>query len=419
MKSLPQDTLTPVRSRFFYGWVVVGISTVMMAITYGLMYSYGVFFKPLAEYFNWDRATVSAIYSASLIIRGAISIGTGWLADRYGAARLMAFCGFMIGLGLILSGQVRELWQLFITYAIIEAIGLSGTFGIATAITSRWFTKNRGLALGIVSCGTGLGTLIIVPGAERLIAATDWSKAFIIIGMIAGIIMISASFFLKPPPAGQSVKNLIVLKTEHAQDPSENINMPFAAAIRSPRMILLISVFILIFFCTQLVIVHLVNNATDRGISPFVAASLISIIGLVGIAGRLTMGIGADKLGIYNTLILCSSLLALALILLIFTNSLWTFYLFAAAFGFAYGGEVPLIPLFISHFFGIRSMAALMGFLLFISNIGGALGPWVGGKIYDLTGSYRIAFLIGAIAGIILLLMSIVLKKFARKEVKA
>jgi MFS family permease len=150
-----------------------------------------------------------------------------------------------------------------------------------------------------------------------------------------------------------------------------------------------------------------------------VAASLISIIGLVGIAGRLTMGIGADKLGIYNTLILCSSLLALALILLIFTNSLWTFYLFAAAFGFAYGGEVPLIPLFISHFFGIRSMAALMGFLLFISNIGGALGPWVGGKIYDLTGSYRIAFLIGAIAGIILLLMSIVLKKFARKEVKA
>jgi MFS family permease len=99
----------------------------MMAITYGLMYSYSVFFKPLAEHFQWDRATVSLVYSVSLVVRGGVSIGIGWLADKYGARKLMIFCGIMMALGLILSSQVHSLWQFFLTYSLVEAIGLSGT----------------------------------------------------------------------------------------------------------------------------------------------------------------------------------------------------------------------------------------------------------------------------------------------------
>jgi OFA family oxalate/formate antiporter-like MFS transporter len=99
------------RKKLHYGWVIVIVCTLMMGVNYGLMYSYSVFFKPLADHFQWDRATVSLIYSASLIIRGAMSIGIGWLADKYGATRLLVFCGLMIGLGLILSGMVNSLWQ--------------------------------------------------------------------------------------------------------------------------------------------------------------------------------------------------------------------------------------------------------------------------------------------------------------------
>src|SRR5512143_209238 len=126
--------------RFSYAWVIVIACTLMLAITYGLMYSYSVFFKPLADYFQWDRATVSLVYSASLIIRGALAIAAGWLADRYGARKVMAACGILIGLGLVLSGTVNSLWQLFLTYAALESMGLSGAFGITTALTSRWFT---------------------------------------------------------------------------------------------------------------------------------------------------------------------------------------------------------------------------------------------------------------------------------------
>jgi MFS family permease len=389
--------------RISYAWVIVLVCTLMLAVTYGLMYSYSVFFKPLADNFHWDRATVSSIYSASLIIRGALAIGAGWLADKYGAKRVMIACGLLIGLGLVLSAWVNSLWQLFLTYAVVESMGLSGAFGITTAVTARWFVRNRGLALGVVSSGVGLGTLLIVPGAERLIASYNWSDAYVIFGVAAGSIMFLSAFLLRDPPAekGISIKN----KPDGGQS-----EVSISQALQDPRMVMLISIFALIFFCTQMVMVHLVNYATDIHITPLVAATFVSIIGVISISGRLVMGAGADRLGMHSALILCCGMLAGSLVLLIFTRQLWTFYLFAAFFGFAYGGEVPQIPLFVGKFFGTRSMATLMGLTIFVGNIGGALGPWLGGLIFDRTGSYHVAFLVAIAAASLALILALVLK---------
>ena len=410
------------RSKSHYAWVIVAVCTLMMAVTYGLMYSYSVFFKPLAEHFSWDRATVSAVYSVSLVVRGLVSIGVGWLADKYGSIKISVFCSIMLGLGLVLTSQVTELWQLFLTYALVEAIGLSGTFGITTAVASRWFTRNRGLALGIVSSGVGLGTLIIVPGAERLIAISDWSTAYIIFGAASGVIMTAMSFFLHPAPQqfteqrNKASKNPdpASVKIENRDFSSRQAGRTLGEAIRSPQMIILLLIFALLIFSNQLVLVHLVNYATDTGITPLMAATLVSIIGIVSIAGRLSMGIGADRIGIYNTLILCSVLLTVSIACLVFTRSLWAFYVVAVIFGFSYGGEVPQIPLFVGKFFGTRSMAALVGLILFVGNIGGALGSWAGGKIFDMTSSYQWAFVIGAIAGLGSLITTLVLKRISR-----
>ena len=167
-------------------------------------------------------------------------------------------------------------------------------------------------------------------------------------------------------------------------------------------------------FNLHVIMVHLVNYATDIGISPLVAATFISTIGVVSIAGRIVIGIGSDRFGSNNALLLCCALLSISLIWLIFTKTLWAFYLFAIVFGFAYGGEIPLIPMFIGQFFGTRSMAALVGLLLFVSNIGGALGPWVGGKVFDMTLSYQLAFVITAVVGLVSLVMAFVLKRYSR-----
>jgi MFS family permease len=396
-----------------YAWVIVISCTLMMAVTYGLMYSFSVFFKPLADYFNWDRATVSLVYSISLVMRGGISIATGWLADRYGAKKLMVFCGIMIGLGLILSSQVNALWQLLLSYSLIEAIGLSGTFGITTAVTSRWFTRNRGLALGLVSSGVGIGTLLMVPGAERLIQALEWPNAFIVFGVICGLVVIIGAFFLKSPPADRpEVLAPFVRAVDKSSTKEAGLipNLSLKEAIVNPRMILVIMIFFLIFFCTQMVMVHLVNYATDLGIDPLVAASLVSIIGIVSIAGRLVMGSGSDRLGPHNIMILVCALIFISLICLIFTSQLWAFYFFAVFFGFAYGGEVPQIPLLVGSIGGTKTLATLIGLILFLGNVGGALGPWVAGKMFDLGGHYQWAFTIGASAAFLAIVMAALLK---------
>lgn len=403
--SLPETVMNPNPSR--YGWVIVTACSLMIFVTYGLIYSYSVFFKPLAEYFLWDRATVSLIYSLSVIIRGAAAIGTGWLADRYGARKIMVISGILMGAGFLLSSHVSALWHFFIAYGIIESIGMSGVFGVVTATVSRWFTKNRGLALGIVASGSGLGTLLLVPGAERLINAVDWSQSFFIIGIAAGALMVIAALFLREPPDTSPANDI-------KQTQSESI--PLGEAIRDSRLLLITVMFFLFFFGIQIVMVHLVNYATDVGIQPLVAATFISVIGAVSIASRLSIGVIAEKIGLYKSLVLLCISLAASFILLIFTRSAWSFYLFAVVFGIPYGGEVTQIPLVVGRFFGTHAMATLMGITVFFISLGGALGSWLAGAIFDYTRSYNGAFIAGAAAAIGVLGIIWLLKKQGRQR---
>jgi MFS family permease len=175
-------------------------------------------------------------------------------------------------------------------------------------------------------------------------------------------------------------------------------------------MITVIMVFFFLLFCIQMVMVHLVNYATDLGINSLVAAGLVSIIGIISIPGRLVMGAASDRLGMHNVLVLVCCLVAISLVCLIFTRQVWAFYFFAVFFGFAYGGEVPQIPLFVGAIGGTKSLATLIGLTLFIGNIGGALGPLVAGKVYDLSTHYQWAFAIGAGAACISAILAVVLK---------
>ena len=398
----PKETNT---QQFNYGWVVVAAGVLMIFVTYGLTYSYSIFFKPLADYFQWDRASVSLIYSMAVIIRGAAAIGTGWMADKFGARKTMIFCGLMMAAGYLLSSQVTTLWQFFLTYAIVEAIGVSGIFGIGSAVASRWFTKNRGLALGIIASGSGLGTLLLVPIVERLVAAYQWSQTFIIVGIAAGVLMVGGALFLREPP-----------QTKRTTAIQEKSSATVSVALKDVRFWLVMTCFALFLLGTQMVLVHIVNYATDVGIDPLVAATFMSVIGGVSLVGRLSTGVVAEKIGLYKSLVLICICQGIAFILLLFTKSVWMFYIFAIFFGVAYGGEVTQIPLVISRFFGTKVMATLMGVALFVTGIGGAVGPWLAGKIYDVTGSYNWAFIIGIIASALCVVMVWLLKRAEKKD---
>jgi MFS family permease len=325
---------------------------------------------------------------------------------------MMVFCGVMVGAGLVLSSYTHVLWQLFLSYAVVEAIGLSGSFGIGTAMVSRWITRRRGLAMGIAASGSGVGTLLIVPGNERLINAFDWEGAFLVCGIAAGVLLVAAALLLRPAPPA-----LPIVKANASPAPRSEKGL--GAAIKDPRMVLVLLAFALFFFGIQIIMSHLVNYATDIGIDPLTAATFISIIGAVSIAGRLSSGAGADRVGVHNTLILTSGFLVIAFVIVIFSRPLWSFYLFALAFGLPYGGEIPQIPLYVGRHFGSRDLATLVGLCVFVTNIGGALGPWVAGKIFDMTQNYDWAFIAGGLAGLASLVLILALKRLDRAAEKS
>lgn len=389
-----------------------------MSMHTGLMYSYGVFFKHLIADFGWSRAATSGVYSLFTISHGSFAIGMGWLADRFGPAKVLASCVFIAGLGLALTSQVNALWHIYITYGLIFGIGESAGFVVTTATTARWFIKRRGLALGIVASGAGLGILVIAPAAERLIAAFGWSTAYLVLAAATWAIMIPSALMLRRDPAGKGLRpygsdEAIMALDSGVQKAAAGVETGIAmkaAALYKPLW-MLFTIYFLFNFCLQMVMVHLVNFATDIGIASLMAATFISIIGIGSFVGRLLMGTASDRIGANNALLICCTILMLTLVFLMFTRELWMFYLFALVFGFAYGGEVPQMPVLVGRFFGLRAVAALVGVIVFGATIGGALGAWVGGQVFDVTQSYQLAFTIAVITSFIAVMLTLVLKK--------
>ncbi len=354
-----------------------------------------------------------------MISGGLFAIPAGWLADRFGPARVAVVYGFLIGLGLILSSQITDLVQLYITYGVIFGIGTSGVFAVSSGITARGFFKKRGLALGIVSAGVGFGILVMPPLTEYFIRAVGWSISYLIMGIMALVIFIATALFLRRDPKDIGCLPYGAVKPE----PEDTVNQEqksyhpafgggltlWNACCTLPLWVLVLTA-ALVGVCTQMIFLHLVNYATDIGITPLTAATILSVIGIGGIFGRILMGSGSDRIGNMNAMILCMAIQTASLVWLIFSSELWMLYVFAALFSFAFGGEVPLLTLLVSERFGLRAVSALVGVMLLATRLGAALGSWLGGQIFDVTDSYMIAFIIASVASTIAMIAVIALK---------
>lgn len=408
----------PTQKKLFYGWVVVGIAAALLVMHAGLLSSFGVFFKPLAAEFGWSRAATSAVQSVTFIIMAPTAVTVGWLADRFGPGRILLAGGILTGLGLALSSRTQELWQLYLTYSLLTGIGISGNFTLASGTVVCWFVKRRGLALGIVASGVGLGTTVVVPLIARLIADFGWSRAYIVLGILAGVIMVTSSFFFRRPeqmgcrPLGAE-DDPAVENTPRKEDTSES-GITLRGALRTRPIWTMFAIFFAFAFCYHMILVHLVNYITDMGFDPITAATFISGIGIAGIAGRLLMGIAGDRIGNIRALIICGAGVAASLVWLNFASQAWMLYIFAAFYGFTYGGEVPQQAPLITRFYGMRAVTALVGVVAASALLGGALGAWTGGQIFDLTGSYRLAFIIAAAVVVAAVSITQILRNFYR-----
>ena len=158
-----------IKDKLFYGWMVVIASFIISIIVFGIRLSFGVFFKSLASEFGLTRAETSGVYSAYMLLCCVFAIVSGWGADKFSPKILISLMGLFTGLSLILTSQAKSLWQLFVVYSFLLAIGTGGVYVVSMSIIIRWFDKKRGLAIGLTTSGVGLGTVIMAPFATYLI----------------------------------------------------------------------------------------------------------------------------------------------------------------------------------------------------------------------------------------------------------
>jgi MFS family permease len=390
------------KDRVFYGWVTVITLCTIGTILMGTRFSYGVFFKSIAGEFELTRAVTSGIFSISMIFGSIFAVLGGWALDRYGPRILILVMGLFTGLSLLLTSQTNSTWQLFITYSLLLSIGTSAVFVVIISTVSRWFDKKRGLAIGIANSGNGLGPLIMAPFATYLISSFDWRIAYIVIGLIALVIVIPLSKLLKKDPheIGALPDGANSLSTDIN---NENINTELTSfsllqTLKTKSFWLFLSIWFFAGFNLLLILTHIVPHATDIGHSAGEAATILSLMSGASILGRIIMGRVSDNIGRKTTIIICSLLRAGAPIWLIWAQDLWMLYLFAMVYGFAQGGLVPPVSALVGDIFGLRNIGKILGMQDIGYGIGAAIGPAIGGFIFDIRGSYSLAFLFGAVA---------------------
>jgi MFS family permease len=363
----------------FYGWVIVGVGIVATCVGLGAMMSLTVFLQPLAEAMGWSRSGVATAAMLNFLCMGVGVFGWGALSDRFGTRIVVLAGGLLIGLGMVLASQAATLGQFQVLFGVIVGVAAGSLYGPITALTTRWFTRNRTLAVALVSAGLSVGTTVMAPLARWLISAFDWRTAMFMIGDLVWLVVVPIAFLLRPPPA---------LVGAVAGTGSPDPPLTVAQALRTPQFA---AIALTHFACCAAhsgPIFHMVTHAIDRGVPAMTAATVLSVAGLASLSGKIVCGIAADRMGVKRTLIAGLALQAVSIVLYLFTRELGSFYALALSFGFAYGGVMPLYAVLVREYFGERIVGSVFGAVSTAATLGMALGPWAGGWMFDVVGSY-------------------------------
>jgi sugar phosphate permease len=399
-----------VSGRIFYGWWIVGICLMALAVSFGIgFYSIGVFFNPLMEEFGWNRTQVSAIVT---VYWGVIAFASPWVGrflDTYGPTRTM-FVG-MMGSALFLSllSLTRSLSHFYAMYALLAVSHISLSSIPYGYLISRWFRRKRGTAMGITTAGISLGGVIITPLANALITAFGWRMAYLLLGACTLGTMLPLLFFVREGPEQMGLLPDGEKADNFREDPPSEPIWTAGEALRTPLFWMASLGLFLVYGTVFGTLSHQVPFLRDMGISSARAATLFSITAAVALVGKLIIGYLMDKLPPRTVVSSCFLLQALGLVILLFTKGPFLLWAFVLIFGFSMGGTATLRPLIVTWLFGLGSYGAIFGAMQVFQALGSSLFPLAGGIIFDATGSYQWAFLLfaamAAVSGVLYILL--------------
>jgi len=391
------------KTRIFYGWVIVAAGCIILVLEYGCQYSYGIFFTELRTDLGWTGTMVSGAYSLFMVTHGITYLLAGRFNDRHGPRLTLVVSVIAMSTGYALMSTISVEWQLYTFYGVIIATGLSFGYMPVVSSVSRYFVRRRGTALGITVAGIGMGTLVLAPFAQFLIVKFDWRFAYLILAGLFFIIVFPVSRLMRLDP---SEKGLLPYGTGETpveskwsdNSPPSIVDFTVRQAMKTKSFWLLFVVYVLVLIPIQMVMVHLKAYAVHFGVAEMTAAVALGLVGGVSIVGRVAMGSVSDKIGRKASFIIAFLLMAVMMLWLLKARQPWQFYLFSAVFGFGYGGFAPLFPAVVGDWFGMKFHGSIFGTLSLAVAIGGAIGPLLAGYVFDSTGSYDIAIIVGAVA---------------------
>ena len=405
------------KRRLFYGWVIVVAVLIVTSTLIGTRFSFGVFFKFFASEFDITRAATSSIFSVHMVFVAFSAVFIGWALDRYGLKLIVSFMGIFAGLSLLITSQVTSLWQMYLSYSLLLALGVGGFMPLIMTVVPRWFNKKRGLALGITTSGLGMGPMIMAPFAAYLVTNMGWRISYIIIGVITLIVILSATRLLRKEPneigtfpdgiepeakSGGSLNGMAT--------PDLN-NLSYLQTLKRKKFWFMFTMWLLWATNANLITTHIIPYATDAGISNIEASTIVSIMGGVQILSRLLFGRISDVIGRRIPAVICALLGAGAILWLLWSHDLPMFYLFAIVFGLGWGGLGVNLVTLSSEIFTSPNLGAIFGTLEMGYALGAAAGPLIGGAIFDMTGNYAIAFMVGANTMLIIAFLVIVTRR--------
>ena len=371
-------------------WSIVAAGALMTCVAIGVIFSLAVFLEPMSAATGWSRAGISSTLTLAFLSMGVAGFGWGALSDRIGPRPVVLAGTVLLGLSTVLASRATSLGEFQLLFGVMMGVAAGSFFAPVIATTASWFERHRSLAVSLVSAGMGVAPMTVAPLAAWLLTASDWRTAQLVIGIGAWVLLLPAVWFIRAAPGTAAAPGGAAAAAPQ----------PVGQALKSPAFLVLAATFFACCATHSGPIFHTVSYAIGCGLPTFAAVTIYSMEGAAGLGGRLLFGVLADRLGAKPVLIAGLLIQALAAASYLLVNQLGGFYAVAIVFGMAYGGVMPLYAVLARSYFGPHILGTVLGAATMVSSLGMALGPVLGGWLYDSYGSYKWMYIGSLVVGL-------------------
>ncbi|MDL9996624.1 MULTISPECIES: MFS transporter [Bacillus] len=381
--------------RLHYAWIIVSVTFLILLAVQGVRLSFGAFVEPWERQFSMDRSTISLISTMSFIVYGISQPVIGRLVDKWGARAVLAWSALLTGVSIFLTYLVTSPWQLFLLYGLGVSLGVGGASNVAASVlVVNWFSKKRGLAFGIMEAGFGAGQMLLVPGSLMLIHWFSWKLTVVVLGLLLIVIVFPAALLmLRNNPSEKKTEPIGGLVASEKDTAPKTTALSVTGMFRMRQFWFLILPFLICGFTTVgLMDTHLIPFSHDHGFSTTVTSAAVSLLAGFNIAGILLSGIVADRWSSRKILCFLYAVRAMSIVILIYSHEPYLLLAFAILFGLVDFATVAPTQMLATQYFQNYSIGLMIGWLSLAHQIGSALGAYVPGVIYTITGEYTLAF---------------------------